>query len=35
FAADADPITYPARLIQPQGELLWLLDSDAGQIMSG
>ena len=30
FAADADPLTYPARLIQPQGELWWLLDQEAG-----
>ncbi|MCA1994245.1 MAG: 6-phosphogluconolactonase [Coleofasciculus sp. S288] len=31
FAPDADPLTYPARLIQPQGELWWLLDESAGQ----
>lgn len=31
FASDADPMTYPARLIQPQGELWWLLDQEAGQ----
>lgn len=31
FAPDADPMTYPARLIQPQGELWWLLDQAAGQ----
>lgn len=31
FAADADPLTYPSRLIQPQGELWWLLDESAGQ----
>ena len=31
FAADADPMTYPARLIKPLGELWWLLDESAGQ----
>ncbi len=31
FAASDDPITYPARFIQPQGELWWLLDQGAGQ----
>lgn len=31
FAADADPLTYPSRLIQPEGELWWLLDESAGQ----
>ncbi len=31
FAPDADVLTYPARLIQPQGELWWLLDESAGQ----
>jgi 6-phosphogluconolactonase len=31
FAADADAISYPSRLIQPQGELWWLLDQAAGQ----
>ena len=30
FAPQADAQTYPARLIQPQGELWWLLDSSAG-----
>lgn len=30
FAPVADDFTYPARLIQPQGELWWLLDADAG-----
>ncbi|MBE9198700.1 MULTISPECIES: 6-phosphogluconolactonase [unclassified Nodularia (in: cyanobacteria)] len=30
FAAVADDFTYPSRLIQPQGELLWLLDAAAG-----
>jgi 6-phosphogluconolactonase len=31
FAPSGDEMTYPARLIQPQGELWWLLDSAAGQ----
>lgn len=31
FAVDADPMTYPARLIKPLGELWWLLDESAGQ----
>jgi 6-phosphogluconolactonase len=31
FAPKADPLTYPARFIQPQGELWWLLDEEAGQ----
>ena len=31
FAPEADAMTYPARLIQPQGELWWLLDEAAGQ----
>ena len=30
FAPQADATKYPARLIQPQGELWWLLDSSAG-----
>ncbi len=30
FAPVADDLTYPSRLIQPQGELWWLLDADAG-----
>jgi len=29
--APADDLTYPSRLIQPQGELWWLLDQTAGQ----
>jgi 6-phosphogluconolactonase len=29
FADQADDLAYPARLIQPQGELLWLLDEAA------
>jgi 6-phosphogluconolactonase len=31
FASDADDFTYPARLVQPQGELWWLLDEAAGR----
>jgi len=31
FAPVADDSSYPSRLIQPQGELLWLLDQAAGQ----
>jgi 6-phosphogluconolactonase len=31
FAPTGDVDTYPARGIQPQGELLWLLDADAGK----
>lgn len=31
FAPVADGATYPARLIQPEGELVWLLDQSAGQ----
>lgn len=31
FAPEADDLTYPSRLIQPQGELWWLLDRAAGQ----
>lgn len=30
FAPEADEMNYPARLIQPQGELWWLLDRSAG-----
>ncbi|AKG20214.1 6-phosphogluconolactonase [Calothrix sp. 336/3] len=30
FAPVADESTYPSRLIQPQGELWWLLDAAAG-----
>lgn len=30
FAASDDELTYPARLIQPQGELWWLMDKAAG-----
>ncbi|MBC6417468.1 MAG: 6-phosphogluconolactonase [Prochloron sp. SP5CPC1] len=29
FASSADPMTYPSRLIMPQGELWWLLDQAA------
>lgn len=31
FATDADDTVYPSRLIQPQGELWWLLDQAAGE----
>lgn len=31
FAPEADGLTYPARLIQPQGDLWWLLDQAAGE----
>jgi 6-phosphogluconolactonase len=31
FAPDADAMTYPSRLIHPQGELWWLLDQGAGK----
>lgn len=31
FAQEADPMLYPSRLIQPQGELWWLLEKEAGQ----
>lgn len=34
FAPDGDATTYPARLIQPQGELWWLLDQAAGQAIA-
>ncbi len=30
FAPEADDFAYPSRLIQPQGELWWLLDAAAG-----
>ncbi|ELR97674.1 6-phosphogluconolactonase [Gloeocapsa sp. PCC 73106] len=30
FAPEADGMLYPTRLIQPQGELWWLLDQEAG-----
>lgn len=31
FAPEGDAMEYPSRLIQPQGELLWLLDRAAAQ----
>jgi 6-phosphogluconolactonase len=34
FAPVADPMLYPSRLIQPQGELWWLLEKEAGQELS-
>lgn len=33
FAPEADAMNYPSRLIQPQGELWWLLDAAAGQVV--
>ncbi|MEO0928971.1 MAG: 6-phosphogluconolactonase, partial [Cyanobacteria bacterium J06643_13] len=34
FATQADATEYPSRLIQPQGELRWLLDQAAAQELS-
>lgn len=34
FASEADAAQYPSRLIQPKGELWWLLDQAAGQNLS-
>ena len=34
FAPSADDLAYPSRFIQPQGELLWLLDAAAGAELS-
>lgn len=31
FAAEGDDNAFPSRKIRPQGELLWLLDADAGE----
>ncbi|MGA9380460.1 MAG: 6-phosphogluconolactonase [Phormidium sp.] len=31
FAPEADAMTYPARLIQPQGQLWWLLDESSAK----
>ena len=31
FAPSADPLAYPARFIQPQGNLYWLLDAASGE----
>ncbi|MEG3857769.1 6-phosphogluconolactonase [Microcoleus sp. herbarium12] len=33
FAPAADDMTYPARLVQPEGELWWLLDALAGSAL--
>ena len=33
FAPKGDDLSYPARLIKPQGELWWLLDREAGKIL--
>jgi 6-phosphogluconolactonase len=35
FADKGDAATYPSRLIQPTGELCWLLDQSAGEILAG
>jgi 6-phosphogluconolactonase len=34
FAPEGNDLQYPTRLIQPQGELWWLLDSEAGEQIS-
>ena len=34
FAPTEDASTYPSRLIQPTGELIWLLDAAAGEKLS-
>ncbi|MEM6612119.1 MAG: 6-phosphogluconolactonase, partial [Cyanobacteria bacterium P01_C01_bin.72] len=34
FAPQGDAMKYPSRLIQPQGELIWLLDRAAAQELS-
>jgi 6-phosphogluconolactonase len=34
FSNTADPQQYPAKLIQPQGELWWWLDALAAQVLS-
>lgn len=35
FAPSADDFTYPARLIQPKGELWWLIEESAGEPLKG
>jgi 6-phosphogluconolactonase len=35
FADKGDAAAYPSRLIQPNGELYWLLDQAAGEILAG
>jgi 6-phosphogluconolactonase len=35
FADKGDAAAYPSRLIQPLGELHWLLDQSAGEILAG
>ena len=34
FADDDDAQQYPSRLIQPQGEMIWLLDQNAGATLN-
>ena len=34
FAPEGDNLEYPSRSIQPQGELIWLLDENAGAELS-
>lgn len=34
FSPTADPIDYPAKFIQPQGTLWWLLDEAAGEVLA-
>jgi 6-phosphogluconolactonase len=34
FAEVGDDSSYPSRLIQPEGELYWLLDQSAGKILA-
>lgn len=35
FAADGDDVSYPARLVRPQGACWWLLDRAAGASLMG
>jgi len=35
FAEVGDDSNYPSRLIQPPGELYWLLDQSAGEVLAG
>jgi 6-phosphogluconolactonase len=34
FSDQADPFAYPARFIQPKGQLYWLLDKNAGDALN-